>query len=259
MLNIDHLTEEDFFGNTIIYRTQDAWGDIFVIDKENKRILAFDPVYEQSSIDLKELHLPVHEYMRVMMLVLAFIRPDHVTIFGLGGGNFIHGLHYLLPMCQLHAIELRQKVYDVAINFFMMPTKHNINVTISDAEIAIKSCENKSTQIIFSDMFHAFGMNPFQIQKQFIHHCHRILDDTGWLVVNYHKFPKLNSRFIRYLHRYFSEIFVCPSLSGNFILFASKSPVENKNRQQPAVSELEKILNIKLAQLFKRFEKINRL
>lgn len=257
LLNIDNIIEKDFFGNTIIYRTQDAWGDIMVIDRGNNRILAFDPVYEQSSIDLKEPHVPVHEYMRVMMLVLAYIRPYHVTMLGLGGGNFIHSLHYLLPSCQLHAIELRQKVYDVAIKFFMMPIKNNINVTISDAALAIKNRENKSTQIIFSDIFHAFGMSPFQIQKQFIHHCHRVLDDTGWLVVNYHQLPDLNSGFIQYLHRYFSDIFVCPSLSGNFILFASKSAVEKKNWRHPAVSELEKNLNIKLAQLFKRFKRIN--
>lgn len=257
LLDIHNITEKIFFNNTIVHRTQDAWGDIMVIDRGSCRVLAFDPIYEQSSVDLKNPHIPVHEYMRVMILVFAFIQPRHVTIFGLGGGCLVHCLHHLFPTCTLHSIELRQKVYDVAIDFFRAPIKNNITVTIADAKLAITRCENKSTQIIFSDLYHAFGMNPFQIQKKFIHHCHRILDDTGWLVVNYHQLPELNSGFIRCLRRYFAEIFVCPSQGGNFILFASKKPVGNTNRQQATISELEKSLNIKLAQLFMQFKRIN--
>lgn len=252
MLTISNKIERDFFGNHIVYRTTDQWGDIMVIDRKNCRALAFDPIYEQSCIDLNNPHIPVHEYTRIMLLVLAFINPQHVTILGLGGGSLVHALHYLLPECALLSIELRKKVYETAINFFLIPMEHNINITISDAKLAIRRCEDRSTQIIFADMYESYGMNPFQMQKRFIHQCDRVLDDTGWLVVNYHKMPELHSSFIQCLQGYFAELFVCPAFSGNYILFARKRTTASKNTHQTVICDLEKKLNIKLTHLFKR-------
>jgi len=256
LLTISKIIEQDFFGNPIVYRTNDQWGEVIVIDKKDCRVLAFDPIYEQSCIDLKNPHIPFHEYTRIMLLVLAFVNPRHVTILGLGGGCLVHALHYLLPHCNLLSIELREKVYEAAVNFFQIPIKHNINITISDAKLAITRCEDSSTQIIFADMYKSYGMNPFQIQKQFIQQCHRVLDDTGWLVVNYHQMPALNSSFIQCLQGYFAELFVCLASSGNYILFARKCIIEPINNHQTIIFDLEKKLNIKLMHLFKRITRL---
>ncbi len=253
---ISNSNEKDFFGNTIIYRTNDQWGDIFVIDKQNCRTLAFDAVYEQSCIDLKKPHIPVHEYTRIMLWVLAFINPRHVTVLGLGGGCLLHCLSYLLPQCQLLAIELRKKVYEVALNFFMIPTQHNIHISISDAKIAMNHCDDGSTQIIFADLYQSYGMNPFQMQKEFVQQCQRVLDNTGWLVVNYHQLPEPNSIFIQCLRYYFAEIFVCPAFSGNYILFARKHPIGPINNYHTNILDLEEKLDIKLTHLFKRVTQI---
>ena len=256
LLTISNINEKDFFGNPIVYTTKDQWGDIMVIDRKECRVLAFDPVYEQSCIDLKKPHIPVHEYTRIMLLVLAFINPHHITILGLGGGCLLHCLNYLLPRCTLFSVELREKVYQIALDFFRIPTQHNINVLISDAKLAMGRCKDRSTQIIFADMYQSYGMNPFQMQKKFIQQCHRVLDDTGWLVVNYHQLPEFNSSFIQCLQCYFAEVFVCPALSGNYILFARKYSVGAINKHQASVFELEKQLNIKLTHLFKRITQI---
>lgn len=256
LLTISHTNEKDYFGNPVIYRTNDKWGEIMVIDRKECRVLAFDPIYEQSCIDLKNPHIPVHEYTRIMLLVLAFINPQHITILGLGGGSLLHCLNYLLPQCSLFSIELREKVYEIALNFFLIPTPNNINVSISDAKLAVRRCEDESTQIIFADMYQSYGMNPFQIQKKFIQQCYRILDNTGWLVVNYHQLPEFNTGFIQCLKLYFTEIYVCPTFSGNYILFASKSPVGPRNKQKAKVFELERQLGIKLTHLFKRITNI---
>jgi len=256
LLTISNINEKDFFGNSIIYRTQDQWGDIMVIERERCRVLAFDPVYEQSCINLRNPHIPFHEYTRIMILVLALINPHHITILGLGGGCLLHCLHYLLPDCTLLSIELRKKVYEVALDFFLLPTQPNINVCISDAKLAIRRCEDSSTQIIFADMYQNYGMNPFQMQKKFIQQCQRILDDTGWLVVNYHQLPDFESSFIQCLQRHFAEIFVCPAFSGNTILFAKKNSTGSIRHHQTQVLELEKKLNIKLLPLFKKMTRI---
>ncbi|HGC5660779.1 TPA: spermidine synthase [Legionella pneumophila] len=248
--------EKDFFGDPIIYRTRDSWGEILVIDRKMKRVLAFDPIYEQSCLNLNEPHIPAHEYTRIMLLVLAFVHPKHVTLLGLGGGCLLHSLHYLMPQCTISAIELRKKVHEVALNFFLMPTHPNIHVVISDAQKALVQCDAQNTQIIFADMYQAHGMNPFQIQKKFILQCARILDDNGWLVVNYHQLPEHNSRFIQCLQRYFSELFAALSYSGNYILFARKKQGSPLSKYQTNVLDLENQLNIKLLMLFKRITRV---
>lgn len=251
-INNDH----EIFSNTLVFRTKDQWGDIMVIDKKKCRVLAFDPVYEQSSIDLKNPQIPVHEYTQIMLLVLAFINPRHITILGLGGGSLLHSLHYLLPQCTMLTFELRAKVYEVALDFFLIPTTTNINIMISDAKLAIRRCPDQSTQIIFADMYQSYGMNPFQMQKQFIKQCHRILDDAGWLVINYHKLPELNLSFIHYLQRNFADVFVCPSYSDNFIIFAKKTHGGQLSEHHDALFDLEKKLNIKFNHLFKRLSRL---
>lgn len=258
MNNIPQLKEHDFFGNHIAFRTSDQWGEIVVIDRGNLKVLNFDPVYDQTCIYIKYPHIPVHEYIRVMLLVLAFINPSHITILGLGGGSLLHSLHYLLPECSLFCVELRQKVYDIAINFFQLPVRKNINIMITDAKSAIKYQESGSTQVLFADIYLSYGMDSFQIQKLFIEQCYRVLDDTGWLVVNYHELPEDNSAFIQCLHEYFAEILFCGTVSGNYILFASKSPIEDLQASdyQTAIVELETKLNIKLLRLFKRFKQL---
>lgn len=256
LLTTFNMNEKDYYGNPIVYRTDDQWGDIFVIDRKNCRVLAFDPIYVQSCIDLKEPHVPVHEYTRIMLLVLAFINPQHVTLLGLGGGCLLHSLHYLFPKCTLLSIELRKKVYEVALAFFLIPTQPHLKTLISDAKLAIRQCADRSTQIIFADMYHNYGMNPFQTQKKFVQQCYRVLDNSGWLVVNYHQLPELNSSFIACLQRYFAEIFVCPSYCGNYILFARKQPLGLLSKYQTRVLELETKLNIKLLPLFNKIKRI---
>ncbi|MCW8445538.1 spermine synthase [Fluoribacter gormanii] len=255
-MSAKNITDTDFFGKTIIYRTHDSWGDIFVIDRGNIRALNFDPVYDQTGIYIQYPHIPVHEYTRVMLLVLAFVNPSHITLLGLGGGSLIHCLHFLLPECPLFCIELRQKVYDVATNFFQLPESQNIEILIADAQVAIKFQKSNNTQVIFADMYLDYGMDSFQIQQQFIEQAYRVLDDTGWLVINFHELPELNSPFILSMRDYFAELFICPTVSDNYILFASKCSVAelHSERYQTILTELENKLNIKLLRLFKKIK-----
>ena len=119
--------------------------------------------------------------------------------------------------------------------------------------------ESKNTQVLFADMYLNYGMNSFQVQKQFIEHSHRVLDDTGWLVINYHELPRFDSDFIQCLQSYFAEVLICPTVCGNYILFSSKSRVENLHLDGyvTSITELEKKLKIKLLRLFKKMNRYN--
>ena len=67
----------------IIHYTRDALGGILVVDYRKHRVMTFDSVFEQSKIDRRKPHLPVHEYSRAMLLPVAFAQPAHATVLGL--------------------------------------------------------------------------------------------------------------------------------------------------------------------------------
>jgi spermidine synthase len=251
------IGEQNFFGDNIVYRTNDALGDILVTDDRHYRNLIFGSIFKQSSMNLEKPRLLVYEYMQVMMLVLVFIQPCHVTILGLGGGCLLRSLYHALPECELHVIELRQRVYEIAAEFFGIPISDKIKVTIFDAKQQLQETDDAATDIIFSDMYHAHGVNRFQLQKHFLNQCHRVLSKNGWLVVNYHEMPDLRSPFLKYLHSLFSKVFICSVSSGNYILFASKYWIDASSHFELVVTALEKELKIKLIHLFKRLVELN--
>lgn len=243
--------------DAVVFRTKDSFGDILVIDKFPFRSLTFDSFYEQSNIDLRRPNELVHEYTHAMILVLAFIRPKHATILGLGGGCLLRSLNDILPKCKLHAIELRQRVYDVAAEFFGLPSSKNITITISDAEQWLNNAADMSTNIVFADMFNAYSMNPFQMQLNFINQCNRVLSKEGWLVINYHEIIDFNTSFFKLLNSVFSDVFVYKTTTtNNNIIFASKRDTDSLHHFSLAILRLEKKLGNRTINFFNRLIKL---
>ena len=240
----------------IVHSTSDSYGNILVVDYPRYRTLSFDSIYEQSGFYLEKPYALVHEYTRIMMLVLGFVEPRHTTLLGLGGGSLLRSLHHYLSHCDFHVVELRPKVYEIARDYFDIPDDERVWVSIEDAELQIKSSEDASTDIIFADMYDAYHMSPMQGQKQFVKECWRTLSKSGWLVINYHRLPDPNSPFFNCIADYFSTIMVCSGEYGNHILFACKSPSVHCEGAPVKLKRMEKILNETFLPLFKRIEYI---
>ena len=199
----------------------------------------------------------VHEYTHAMMLVLAFIRPQHAIFLGLGGGCLLRSLNNILPKCKLHAIELRQRVYEVAAEFFGLPSGNNITITISDAEQWLNNAAEMSTNIIFADMFNAYSMNPFQMQLNFINQCNRVLSKKGWLVINYHEVPDFNTSFFKLLNSIFSNVFIYKTITtNNNVIFASNGETDSLHHFDLAILRLEKKLGSRTINFFNRLSKL---
>lgn len=136
-MNLVNWTKDElsqFLGGKVTHRQHDIWGDILVIDHGSQRVLTFDTIYEQSRMDRNKPAMLVHNYTRAMILGLAFVKPEHVTILGLGGGCLVRAVHALFGEAVLDVVELRQAVVEIAQRYFMLPQAPRIQVTISDAK-----------------------------------------------------------------------------------------------------------------------------
>jgi spermidine synthase len=236
----------------IIHFARDDLGGILVIDYRKHRVMTFDSVFEQSKIARRRPYLPVHEYSRAMLLPVAFKRPAHVTILGLGGGVIANALLHLLPECRIHAVELRQTVLDVAREYFDLSDSPRLRVTIEDARNAVDRLPDGKTDFIMADMYSAERMSPTQVQREFIKQCSRVLSDSGWIALNYHRTPDLNGAFFRQLQGEFTVVLAFKSKTNNTVIYGSKQPFELPASRDPRLADLEDVLPIDWRRLMAR-------
>ena len=220
ILNVPSNSKE--YGD-IIYFTEDDFGKLLVIEYGDFRTLNFNSPFEQSCMQADQPYKLVHQYTQLMLLVLSFIQPSHITFFGLGGGSLLRTLHHLLPDCLFKVIELRQKVADIAYEYFAIPKDDKrVGIVVNNALDEINNCESNSTNIIFSDMYDAYHMIPEQTQKEFLENCSRLLTHDGWLVLNLHNLPKNQPHFYDLLLESFPTV-ITSTNTDNTILYLSKN------------------------------------
>lgn len=239
----------------MVHEAFDSLGAIQVVDYRKHRILQFDSLFEQSKIELGRPWLPVHEYNRAMFLPVAFTRPSHVTVLGLGGGVMVGGLHRLLPESTIHVVELRREVLTVAREFFDLPESEQITITIGDGGAAVDTLPEASTDLLMADMYHADRMSPAQAHRRFFRRCVRALTADGWLAVNYHHEP--DEILISQLQKHFASLFRLTSRSDNTVLLAGRQKrVLADSREDPLLGELEQRLPIGWRHLMGKLEQI---
>ena len=239
----------------IVLSTSDAFGNILVIDYQGYRVLTFDSPFVQSGFYLEQPFAVVHEYISIMVLVLGFVAPRHVTVLGLGGGSLLRSLHHALPRCHFQVAEIRAKVRDIARDFFFIPMDDRVTISITDAQSQLEALGEESTDIVFSDLYDADVMSPVQAHEAFVRQSGRVLCERGWLVASYHELPKEDSHLMQVLREQFAQVWVCPGVIGNFILFASKAPGMDLPSAAVAIQMIERDLATPLMPLFERLMK----
>ncbi len=203
---------------------EDELGTIVVTQRGDKRVLSFGSPMEQSRVLMSKPYSLDHEYARMMLLALVFINPRRVLLMGLGGGGLVHCLHHFFPQLDILVVELRQAVIDVAYQWFDLPRSERLAVMHSDAHRFLGGTAASSADIIFSDLYDAFGMSELQAHRAYIGDCHRVLENNGWLVLNFHELPAYDSPLFCALFDLFAELYVCHASRGNWIVFCGKSP-----------------------------------
>lgn len=227
-----------------------------VFDDGDRRVLNFDSIFEQSCIQLSYPYQLAHEYTQIMLLVLAFIEPRRITLFGLGGGSLLRTLHHLLPDCCFSVVELRQIVVDAARHYFSLPEDHRVEISVNDALQEITQIESVSSDIIFSDIYDAHRMVPGQLHMPFLTQCSRILSPQGWLVLNLHDIPKDRLTFLAGLRSLFPTV-ILGTLAENIVLFLSKAQPQHTKPNPDRLASIEGQLQQRFARLISRLQPLD--
>lgn len=247
----------DAVNRTLVYRGSDHYGDLRVFDQGAIRVLTFGSIYQQSAYYPSRPFVHVHDYTRVMMTVLGFVDPRHVTLLGLGGGTLLRSAHRYLQNCYFNVVELRQAVYDVAKEYFEIPDDERVRVSIGDAMRHLETVDSYSTDVIFSDLYDAWGVSPAQNHSAFYRECERALTSHGWLVVNCTDRPKRDSAAFLSIRKYFTDIRACECDFGNHIIFASSKSAVSDDTAKIRLSQLEKAFNEPHVSLYRRIKPVS--
>jgi len=230
-----------------LYRSYDEYGLVQVLDDGNKRYLAFAEDDEQSC-QLKSDPLQLqHDYTQAMLLVLLFCQPQNIIIFGLGGGCLASTLHHHFSSMKLRVVELRQTVVKLAYRFFQLPRSERLIVYTEDVGEFLEREHNKA-DVIFSDIYCAEGLDMQQVQPWFIERCAELLNDSGWLVLNYWRQHRAEDDMIAALQQCFADVRVCTTAEGNWVVLAGKQRFSGSaSGQRNTAKKLSKRLGYSLA------------
>ncbi len=114
------------FKGDIIFWTRDEYGEILVVDAGKVRSLYFGDGVLQSNIIPGQPETLIEDYNQAIMGALMFMNePRSVLLIGLGGCTLVNYLLSEFPLCRVDAVEIRQKVIDLAQEFFLLPGEHS--------------------------------------------------------------------------------------------------------------------------------------
>lgn len=225
MSDIDLYTSSPIFRirGDIVATVKDDYGEVIVIDNKTFRILSFDRIFEQSKMQKHHAALPVHYYIRAMLMAVALTPARQVLLLGLGGGSLVRSLFARDPAVEIDVVELRQAVLTVAQDYFHLPVSSSIHYLVADAGEAVAHDDGRRYSLIFSDLYSANAIAPLQTSAAFLRHCAAKLQDGGWLVLNHAHKPEASSPFSSALTALFATVLYCTTPTGNVVIYASAS------------------------------------
>ncbi|WP_084879879.1 hypothetical protein [Pantoea cypripedii] len=92
-----------------LVQLEDEYGNVIVIESRNHFILTFDMIYEQSKILKASPLVPVHQYIRAMLMSLSFTTIEKVLVLGLGGGCLVRAINACNNETVLDVVELPKR------------------------------------------------------------------------------------------------------------------------------------------------------
>lgn len=229
-----------------ISSTVDEHGSIYVYETRTSRILSFDGKIYQSSMKLNNVNGLHLVYTQAMMAGLFFIPTiKTATVMGFGAGSMVKSLLHSFASLDVHAVEYRQGVAKIAKEYFYLPNSDRMFIHIDDAMGYMKNTEIKS-DIIFSDLFNAQGMEPQQVQSSYLRDCKNALNNQGVLVLNIWNSAFKTRKELDSLLEFENKLIRFNVETGNTIVLAFKNdiPVMTKETLFAKGAWLEEKMNM---------------
>ena len=243
-----------------IFRCYDEHGPIRVFENGSHRYLAFGDDAHQSCINMLQPTRLSYEYTQAMMLALLYSpKPQQVTLLGLGAGSLVHSFYRYDPKIVLNVVELREKVADVAKEWFALPSFSGLSLHIQDACDYMASQPHKS-DLILTDIYNNDGMIESQLSPTFLKDCFENLTEFGILILNlWEQGGGAHPLALQRIRDHFGEHNMsCLIEDGNLIVLAFKGglPQINNRRLQPIAKQLAKKLDIPILKLLQRLNAV---
>lgn len=168
-----------------LYSVRDSHGLIYVAEDSTDtiRTLHFDTPIEQSRYYLNAPFTLGFEYLEVAFKLFMQASPNTLLCLGLGGGRLNTQLHYALPQCQQHIVELRPEVAKIAYQWFDLPETDHLSVEMGDAFHFIVQ-NTARYDALFIDVFDGIGMPAQFADDSFMQHALAACAPQGKLLMN---------------------------------------------------------------------------
>jgi len=220
-------------GGELVHQTSDEYGSIEVIDyMQQFRSLHFGNATQQSASLLCNPYFLVHKYAQAMTLPLCWLKAQRVLVLGLGAGSIVKYLYNYFPDLIIDAVELRPKVTDVAIEYFLLPEPDKrFNVYHGAAEEWLLKKAHCQYDLIIVDVFMTSNSGKditIDISNAFSK-ISQLLTESGVAVFNYLGPDALSYPGYDDLCQFFKQpIKYIDVESTNSIILASKSPIPDQ-------------------------------
>ena len=152
------------YDGVVIFRQDDEFGPVEVVQNRSSRKLYFGTPIEQSCQFLNapmQLGFEYHEKMLEVYQAFCDKTPksksSQALILGLGGGSLSTHLNLHHPKLPITTVELRAPVIAVAYQYFHLPQVPELQVIQADALAFVKQTE-QVYPVVFVDVYNEFGM-----------------------------------------------------------------------------------------------------
>ena len=237
----------------LLHAAEDEYGFIYVFDDGDCRYLSFAAGDEQSCCLKAAPHVLQYEYTQAMLLSLLFCQPKRVLVLGLGGGSLVNALFHYKPDLHITVVELRSAVIEIAQQFFYVPRSKRIEMMHANADNVLLDNNLRKVDLIFSDLYHAEGIDQVQLKNDFIARCAEQLKAGGCLALNCWDEHEQDPHLHAALTKHFADIRVISTNSNNWVIVATKQANWQSNRElKEAAIRLEPALGFSLLRSLNR-------
>lgn len=197
----------------LVFQDEDAMGLMEVVDDRDLRSLHFGTKEKQSAMSLTSHHQLVLSYTRAMMAGLLFVeKPQSVLNVGLGGGSLPKFLMHIYPEIAVDVVEIREKVVQLAHDYFYLPRDARLNIFICDVKSYFRTAKSKYYDLILLDVYTRDGLSDTVKSFSFMDGCRSHLNPGGLLIANLWSEPeKIYKKVLYNLFKCFkSQVLVLP-------------------------------------------------